>query len=260
MEYFGPDAFSPRRRKWMLVAALAAIAVIVAAALAAFAAGDPAATAASAPSPVSVHDLAPPGTDKEPLDGGSPPAVIPNSDGGPSLSGTVAAPGEDGAAEDSPPDPAADSPSPSAAQDQQGHSQPSADGWTRPVGGYVITAPYGQPGSWAAGHHTGVDLAVPVGTEVVAVHPGTVVSATYDKSYGNVVLVQQNDGLFALYAHLSKITVSSGQQIRTGFEIGLSGATGRVTGPHLHFEMRTGPRYGSDIDPVAYLRSHGVVL
>jgi murein DD-endopeptidase MepM/ murein hydrolase activator NlpD len=49
-----------------------------------------------------------------------------------------------------------------------------------------------------------------------------------------------------------------GQQVTPGQQIGLSGATGNVTGAHLHFEARTSPEYGSDIDPVAYLRSHGV--
>ena len=67
-----------------------------------------------------------------------------------------------------------------------------------------------------------------------------------------------NDGTYTQYGHLSSIGVSVGQAVTPGQQIGLSGATGNVTGPHLHFEARTSPEYGSDIDPVAYLRSHGV--
>ena len=52
--------------------------------------------------------------------------------------------------------------------------------------------------------------------------------------------------------------VSAGQRVTEGQQIGVSGATGNVTGPHLHFEVRTTPDYGSDIDPVAYMRTHGI--
>jgi murein DD-endopeptidase MepM/ murein hydrolase activator NlpD len=56
------------------------------------------------------------------------------------------------------------------------------------------------------------------------------------------------------------ISVSAGQSVSVGQQLGLSGATGNVTGPHLHFEIRTTPNYGSDIDPLAYLRAHGVSI
>jgi murein DD-endopeptidase MepM/ murein hydrolase activator NlpD len=59
---------------------------------------------------------------------------------------------------------------------------------------------------------------------------------------------------------MSQLSVSAGQTVTEGQQIGLSGATGNVTGPHLHFEIRTTPYYGSDVDPVAYLRSHGVTV
>jgi hypothetical protein len=72
--------------------------------------------------------------------------------------------------------------------------------------------------------------------------------------------VKMSDGKYTQYAHLSKISVSKGQTVKARQEIGLSGATGNVSGPHLHFEARTGPAYASDIDPVAYLRSHGLSL
>jgi murein DD-endopeptidase MepM/ murein hydrolase activator NlpD len=85
-----------------------------------------------------------------------------------------------------------------------------------------------------------------------------VVQAGYDGSYGNDVIIRMPDGMYTLYGHLSSINVSVGQSVIPGQRIGLSGATGNVTGPHLHFEVRTTQSYGSDVDPVAYLRSHGV--
>ncbi|WP_138896230.1 M23 family metallopeptidase, partial [Streptomyces chryseus] len=65
---------------------------------------------------------------------------------------------------------------------------------------------------------------------------------------------------YSQYAHLSSLAVSSGQSVTGGTQIGLSGSTGNSTGPHLHFEIRTGPGYGSDVDPLAYLRGHGVTV
>lgn len=67
-----------------------------------------------------------------------------------------------------------------------------------------------------------------------------------------------NDGTYTQYAHMSSLSVSVGQSVTPGQQIGLSGATGNVTGAHLHFEARTSQEYGSDMDPLAYLRSHGV--
>ncbi len=66
------------------------------------------------------------------------------------------------------------------------------------------------------------------------------------------------DGYYTLYAHLSEIHVKDGQVVNGGERAGLSGNTGRSTGPHLHFEVRTSRAYGSDVDPLAYLASHGV--
>ncbi|WP_179199767.1 M23 family metallopeptidase, partial [Streptomyces sp. NRRL B-24572] len=60
------------------------------------------------------------------------------------------------------------------------------------------------------------------------------------------------------YAHLSALTVREGQRVHAGQRIARSGSTGNSSGPHLHFEVRTGPGYGSDIDPLAYLRARGV--
>ncbi|MCX4984924.1 M23 family metallopeptidase [Streptomyces sp. NBC_00572] len=134
----------------------------------------------------------------------------------------------------------------------------SSRGWTTPVSSYVYTGWYGQRGSWSKGYHTGQDFAVPTGTTVRSVGPGRVVTAGYGRSYGYEVVIRHPDGRFTQYAHLSRIDVSPGQSVSAGQRIARSGATGRVTGPHLHFEVRTTPYFGSDINPLAYLRGHGV--
>ncbi|MGW7402343.1 M23 family metallopeptidase [Streptomyces sp. NPDC054833] len=135
----------------------------------------------------------------------------------------------------------------------------ASSGYTLPVTGAAIGTNYHVPGSmWSSGYHTGVDFVVPTGTSLKAVAAGTVVSAGWGGAYGNQVVIKLDDGYYAQYAHLSQISVSAGQSVAAGQQIGLSGATGNVTGPHLHFEIRTTPDYGSDVDPVAYLRSHGV--
>ncbi|MGV9702363.1 peptidoglycan DD-metalloendopeptidase family protein [Streptomyces sp. NPDC003483] len=133
--------------------------------------------------------------------------------------------------------------------------------YTLPVEGATIGTGYKVPGSmWSSGYHTGVDFVVPTGTTVRSVAAGTVVSAGWGGAYGNQVVIQHADGRYSQYAHLSALSVSAGQTVTVGQRIGLSGATGNVTGPHLHFEIRTTPDYGSDLDPVAYLRAHGVVV
>lgn len=269
MDYFGPDAFhSPHRRTRL--APFLITGVIATGALTAFIAphvlADSSVPAARAKPAVS-RRVTPPGTHHvEPADGGALPQMGGSNDetSGPWVTAQddkndkKEKPGPAPAEKTMPPWRSA----PTAPDNRPTRPAPApvAPGSVQPVSGYFITAPYGQPGPWAAGHHTGVDLAVPVGTRVVAVHAGTVQTAAYEKSYGNYILIHQSDGLYALYAHLSGISVGVGQQVRAGLKIGLSGATGNVTGPHLHFEMRTTPMYGSDIDPVAYLRAHGVSL
>ncbi|MFI6422631.1 M23 family metallopeptidase [Streptomyces sp. NPDC050842] len=137
-------------------------------------------------------------------------------------------------------------------------STPSSRGWTAPVSSYVFTGYYGQRGSWSRGYHTGQDFAVQTGTTVRSVGPGRVVTAGYSRSYGYEVVIRHPDGRYTQYAHLSRIDVSPGQSVSAGQRIARSGATGRVTGPHLHFEVRTTPYFGSDVNPLAYLRGHGV--
>ncbi|MET9541065.1 peptidoglycan DD-metalloendopeptidase family protein [Streptomyces sp. NPDC006553] len=138
--------------------------------------------------------------------------------------------------------------------------QPATGPGALPVSGAVVTTPYRQPGAWAAGFHTGIDLAVPTGTPVVAAAAGTVVTADWQGSYGNAVIIQHADGRYTLYAHLSSITVKQGDQVAAAQEIGLSGSTGNSTGPHLHFEARTSNNYDAHTDPVAFLQELGVSL
>ncbi len=125
---------------------------------------------------------------------------------------------------------------------------------------FRVSARYGIRGDWLAGHHTGIDLAVPRGTPVYAVGAGVVVLARRSGAYGNAVTVRMRDGHYAVYAHLSAIRVHQGDAIGAGTRIGSSGATGRATGPHLHLEIRVRRGYGSDIDPVRYLAERGARL
>ncbi|MFC5799882.1 transglycosylase family protein [Streptomyces formicae] len=121
--------------------------------------------------------------------------------------------------------------------------------------------PYRKAGAaWASGYHTGVDFPVPTGTSVKAVAAGRVVSAGWAGAYGYEVVIRHADGRYSQYAHLSALTVREGQQVNGGQRIARSGSTGNSSGPHLHFEVRTGPGYGSDVDPLAYLRAHGVTV
>ncbi|MGC9537180.1 M23 family metallopeptidase [Streptomyces sp. UG1] len=132
-------------------------------------------------------------------------------------------------------------------------------GFSAPLAGASLGTGYKVAGSmWSSGYHTGVDFAAATGTSLKAVGAGTVVSAGWGGAYGNQVVIRLEDGYYAQYAHLSSLSVSAGQTVTAGQQIGLSGSTGNSTGPHLHFEIRTSPDYGSDVDPVAYLRSKGV--
>lgn len=122
-----------------------------------------------------------------------------------------------------------------------------------------IGTPYHAAGAyWSKGYHTGVDFLVPTGTSVKAIEAGHVVSAGWGGSYGYQVVIRHADGRYSQYGHLSAISVKAGQTVAAGRRIGRSGATGNATGPHLHFEVRTGPGFGTDIDPLAYLRAGGV--
>lgn len=167
---------------------------------------------------------------------------------------------------ESSPNSAADSasssaPQPSSKDSGSGAAQSSGSGFTAPIDGASISTAYRVSGAmWSSGYHTGVDFAAASGTSVKSVGAGTVVSAGWGGSYGNEVVIQHSDGSYSQYAHLSSLSVSSGESVTGGEQIGLSGSTGNSSGPHLHFEIRTGPSYGSDVDPLAYLRQHGVSI
>lgn len=131
-------------------------------------------------------------------------------------------------------------------------------GWTMPVG-VRYTPNYKASGSNWAKKHTGVDFPAPSGTPIKAVGSGTVVESGWNNSYGNQIVIKHSDGKYTQYGHMkapSRFKV--GDAVRTGQEIGQVGSTGNSTGPHLHFEARKGPKYGSDIDPITYLRSKGL--
>jgi hypothetical protein len=116
-----------------------------------------------------------------------------------------------------------------------------------PIPGFTITTPFGKPGKWAAGFHTGDDYSTKgkTGFPVHATAAGKVVivsqgSGGWGKSYGKHVVIQTGGARHG-YCHLSKIHVRMGQAVTAGQKIGLSGNTGNTTGPHLHYEERTTP-------------------
>ncbi|CAL9275369.1 MULTISPECIES: M23 family metallopeptidase [Streptomyces] len=140
-----------------------------------------------------------------------------------------------------------------------------AASWVDPVKNYKLTASFAQNGGMWASKHSGQDFAVPIGTNVVATHGGTVVKAGGNgagdgPAYGNAIVIKHGNGTYSQYAHLSKINVKIGQIVKTGQSIAKSGNTGNSSGPHLHFEIRTTPNYGSAVDPVSFLRSKGVTV
>ncbi|MFI9610884.1 M23 family metallopeptidase [Streptomyces sp. NPDC052023] len=129
--------------------------------------------------------------------------------------------------------------------------------FTLPTSSYTLTSTFGQAGAlWSSGYHTGLDFAAPTGTPLKAVHSGTITEAGWNGSYGYKTVLTLDDGTEIWYAHQSSIGVSVGQKVTTGEVIGRVGATGNVTGAHLHMEVHTGDSGG--IDPLAWLRSKGL--
>lgn len=98
--------------------------------------------------------------------------------------------------------------------------------------------------------HRGVDLAVPEGTPVRTMAPGRVRFAGQQRGYGKVVWVDHGSSVLTVYAHLSELRVSTGDRVGAREVLGLSGSTGDVTAPHLHFEVW---RWGREVDPVPLL-------
>ncbi|MES5825132.1 M23 family metallopeptidase [Streptomyces sp. RG80] len=130
--------------------------------------------------------------------------------------------------------------------------------YTLPTSSYTITSTFMQAGSlWSSGYHTGLDFAAPTGTLIKAVHSGTITQAGWDGSYGYKTVLTLDDGTELWFAHQSSISVSVGQKVGTGDVIGRVGATGNVTGAHLHLEVHPDGS-SSGIDPMAWLRSKGL--
>ncbi|MBV1941468.1 transglycosylase family protein [Streptomyces sp. BV286] len=144
------------------------------------------------------------------------------------------------------------------AEKSQKRTQSTTQALTAPVSAGIGTPYHAAGSSWSKGYHTGVDFPVPTGTSVMSVGAGSVVTAGWGGSFGYQVVVRHGDGRYSQYAHLSAISVKAGQSVGGGQRIGRSGSTGNSSGPHLHFEVRTGPGFGSDVDPIAYLRAGGV--
>jgi murein DD-endopeptidase MepM/ murein hydrolase activator NlpD len=121
-----------------------------------------------------------------------------------------------------------------------------------PVNGRVLSR-FGDredPFSGEGAFHTGVDISALMGTPVHVAADGIVLSAEFVGRYGRMVIIDHGNGMYTRYAHLSRFEVVPGQEIRRGEVLGLSGNSGRVTSPHLHFEVRLG---GSPINPYPYL-------
>ena len=119
--------------------------------------------------------------------------------------------------------------------------------YIKPISGGTLTSYFGT--RWGR-THKGIDWGISTGSTVVASSGGRVVSAGWNGGYGYSVLIQHPDGRQTRYAHLSKITVSSGEYVNQGERIGLSGNTGNSTGPHLHFEIIIN---GTAVNPLNYL-------
>ena len=101
--------------------------------------------------------------------------------------------------------------------------------------------------------HSGIDISGSAGSEVLAADSGTVAVATYSSSYGNYVTIYHSNGDYTLYAHMSSLAVTAGQNVTQGDVIGYVGSTGWANGPHLHFEIRVN---GSTVDPLSYFSNY----
>jgi murein DD-endopeptidase MepM/ murein hydrolase activator NlpD len=127
-----------------------------------------------------------------------------------------------------------------------------------PVHGRLMGA-YGDridPFSGEGAFHTGVDISAPTGAVVRATADGVVVHAEWVGGYGRLVVIDHGNRMRTYYAHLSRIRVREGQDVRRGETVGAVGSTGRVTAPHLHYEVRIG---GAPVNPYRFLLKPAVV-
>jgi murein DD-endopeptidase MepM/ murein hydrolase activator NlpD len=126
--------------------------------------------------------------------------------------------------------------------------------WVNPLPEASVTSCFGL--RWGR-LHAGVDLAAPDGTPIRAAGSGVVVAAGPAEGYGNAVLIDHGNGFLTHYGHMSAITVTVGQKVTAGRQIGNEGSTGHSTGPHLHFEVHAG-RYKNPIEPTQWMHEHDV--
>ncbi|MBS1962498.1 MAG: M23 family metallopeptidase [Bdellovibrionales bacterium] len=125
--------------------------------------------------------------------------------------------------------------------------------WRWPTNEVVVTSRFGSRGKE---HHDGIDLRALSGTPVSAAADGKVIYAgARIRGYGRMVVIRHDSRLSTIYAHNSRLLVSTGQRVRRGQRIALSGSTGHSTGPHVHFEVREGV---TAIDPLLLLPSPAV--
>ncbi|MBY8879780.1 M23 family metallopeptidase [Streptomyces sp. PLK6-54] len=143
-----------------------------------------------------------------------------------------------------------------AAQAESERRAALAASYIKPLASATLTAAFGESDPWS-NLHTGQDFAAPTGTPVHAVHGGTVTSAGWAGPQGYRVVVTLDDGTQVWYCHLSTMCVTEGR-VTTGDTVGRVGATGNVTAPHLHLEVRPGG--GAPVDPVPWLQAHDVAV
>lgn len=136
----------------------------------------------------------------------------------------------------------------------------STEEFAKPVPNVAVNSNYGvrvHPVTGEISNHEGVDLECTQPELIYSSKAGRVVYAEYPtnilKTYGNVVVIEHENNLFSLYAHLSKIDVKVGQEIGQLEPVGECGTTGRSTGDHLHFEIHTGSMFGTRVNPMPYL-------
>ena len=124
--------------------------------------------------------------------------------------------------------------------------EPPEEGLLWPVSG-VINSSFGPRG---ASFHDGIDISAPEGTPILAIERGEVAYSDQLRGYGNIVIVRHGGGIISVYAHNQINLVREGEPVERGAMIARVGSTGRVTGPHLHFEIR---KNNAAQDPLRYL-------
>ncbi len=125
----------------------------------------------------------------------------------------------------------------------------------KPVWSLWVSSPYGvrsDPFKKTKAYHKGVDLAGRTGNKIKTMAKGKVIKVEYNKSYGNLVMIDHGNGFVTKYAHMHKAYVQKGQHLEIGDAVGEMGSTGRSTGPHLHYEILY---QGKDVDPMPFIKA-----